>query len=118
MTPNALKQGKFGSLGAIFLFTFLPCMWGLGLQKESLSSILCLFLCVCVKVYMCVFCVFPLAGRLVLGLRDASRLQTSGMLQPQEADPRRNMRIWLRQWVGAYTPFFNYYIQDILIFSN
>ena len=34
MTPNALKQGKFGSLGAIFLFIFLPCMWGLGLQKE------------------------------------------------------------------------------------
>ena len=36
MTPNALKQGKFGSLGAIFLFIFLPCVWGLGLQKESL----------------------------------------------------------------------------------
>ena len=35
MTPNASKQGKFGSLGAIFLFIFLPCMWGLGLQKES-----------------------------------------------------------------------------------
>ena len=35
MTPNALEQGKFGSLGAIFLFIFLPCMWGLGLQKES-----------------------------------------------------------------------------------
>ena len=35
MTPNALKQGKFGSLGAIFLFIFLPCMWWLGLQKES-----------------------------------------------------------------------------------
>ena len=43
MTPNALKQGKFGRSGAIFLFIFLPCMWGLGLymwglglQKESL----------------------------------------------------------------------------------
>ena len=35
MTPNAGKRGKFGSLGAIFLFIFLPCMWGLGLQKES-----------------------------------------------------------------------------------
>ena len=35
MTPNASKQGKFGSLGAIFLFIFLPCMWGLGFQKES-----------------------------------------------------------------------------------
>ena len=35
MTPNALEQGKFGSLGAIFLFIFLPCMWGLGFQKES-----------------------------------------------------------------------------------
>ena len=35
MTPNASKQGKFGSLGAIFLFIFLPCMWGLGSQKES-----------------------------------------------------------------------------------
>ena len=35
MTPNASKQVKFGSLGAIFLFVFLPCMWGLGSQKES-----------------------------------------------------------------------------------
>ena len=35
MTPNASKQGKFGGLGAIFLFIFLPCMWGLGLQKKS-----------------------------------------------------------------------------------
>ena len=35
MTPNALKQGKFGSLGAIFLFICLPCMWGLGLQKNN-----------------------------------------------------------------------------------
>ena len=35
MTPNASKQGKFGSLGAICLFIFLPCMWGLGLQKNS-----------------------------------------------------------------------------------
>ena len=35
LTPNASKQGKFSSLGAIFLFIFLPCMWGLGLQKES-----------------------------------------------------------------------------------
>ena len=35
MTPNASKQSKFGSWGAIFLFIFLPCMWGLGLQKES-----------------------------------------------------------------------------------
>ena len=34
-TPNASKKGKFGSLGAIFLFIFLPCMWGLGSQKES-----------------------------------------------------------------------------------
>ena len=38
MTPNALKQGKFGSLGAIFLFIFLPCIWRLGLQKESLGG--------------------------------------------------------------------------------
>ena len=35
MTPNASKQGKFGSLGAVFLFIFLPCVWGLGFQKES-----------------------------------------------------------------------------------
>ena len=28
-----LKQGKFGTLGAMFLFIFLPCMWGLGLRK-------------------------------------------------------------------------------------
>ena len=34
MTPSAVKQGKFGSLGAMFLFIFLPCMWGLGSQKE------------------------------------------------------------------------------------
>ena len=34
-SPNASKQGKFGSLGAIFLFIFLPCMWGLGSQEES-----------------------------------------------------------------------------------
>ena len=46
MTPNALKQGKFDSLGAIFLFIFLPCMWGLGLQKESpLISEICNFQC-------------------------------------------------------------------------
>ena len=42
MTPNASKQGKFGSLGAIFLFIFLPCMWGLGLQKESPCACFCL----------------------------------------------------------------------------
>ena len=35
MTPHASKQGKFGSLGAVFLFIFLPCVWGLGFQKES-----------------------------------------------------------------------------------
>ena len=35
MASDASKQGKFGSLGAIFLFIFLPCMLGLGLQKES-----------------------------------------------------------------------------------
>ena len=35
MTPNASKQGKSGSLGVIFLFIFLSCMWGLGFQKES-----------------------------------------------------------------------------------
>ena len=35
MTQYASKQGKFGSLGAIFLFIFSPCMWGLGLQNES-----------------------------------------------------------------------------------
>ena len=35
MTPNASKQGKFGTLGAIFLFILLPCMWGLGSLKES-----------------------------------------------------------------------------------
>ena len=34
MTPNASKQGKFGSLGAICLFIFLPCMWGLGVAKR------------------------------------------------------------------------------------
>ena len=34
-TQNASKQGKFGSLGDIFLFMFLPCMWGLGSQEES-----------------------------------------------------------------------------------
>ena len=39
MTPNASKQGKFGSLGAICLFIFLPCMWGLGFQKESPSTV-------------------------------------------------------------------------------
>ena len=35
MASDASKQGKFGSLGAIFLFIFFLCMWGLGLQKES-----------------------------------------------------------------------------------
>ena len=34
MTPDASKQGKFGSLGAAFLFIVLPCMWGLGFRKE------------------------------------------------------------------------------------
>ena len=34
MTQNASKQGSFGSLGAIRLFIFLPCTWGLGLQEE------------------------------------------------------------------------------------
>ena len=34
MTPNASEPGNFGSLGAIFLFILLPCMWGLGLQKD------------------------------------------------------------------------------------
>ena len=42
MAPNASKQGKFDSLGAIFLFIFLPCMWGLGLQKESPNLLLVL----------------------------------------------------------------------------
>ena len=35
MTPNASKQGKLDSFGAIFLFIFLPCMWGLGSQNDS-----------------------------------------------------------------------------------
>ena len=35
MTPNASKQGKLDSFGAIVLFTFLPCMWGLEFQKDS-----------------------------------------------------------------------------------
>ena len=35
MTLNASKQGKFDSLGPMFLFIFLPCMWGLGFQNES-----------------------------------------------------------------------------------
>ena len=38
MTQFASKQGKFGSLGAIFLFIFFPCMWGLGLQNKSRGS--------------------------------------------------------------------------------
>ena len=38
MTPNPSKQGKFGSLRAMFLFILLPCMWGLGFQRESLSK--------------------------------------------------------------------------------
>ena len=30
------KQGKVSSLGAMFLFMFfLPCVWGLGFQKDS-----------------------------------------------------------------------------------
>ena len=33
MTPNASKQGKFGSFGAFF-FICLPCMRGLGFQKN------------------------------------------------------------------------------------
>ena len=34
--PQMLQnRAKFGSLGAILLFMFLPCVWGLGLQKES-----------------------------------------------------------------------------------
>ena len=37
MTQNASKQGKLDSFGAIFLFIFLPCMWGLGLQNDSPS---------------------------------------------------------------------------------
>ena len=32
---NTSQQDKIGSLGAIFLFILLPCMWGLGFQKES-----------------------------------------------------------------------------------
>ena len=35
MTPNASKQGNLDSFGAIFLFIFLPCMWGLGFQNDS-----------------------------------------------------------------------------------
>ena len=35
MTPNASKQGKLDSFGAIFLFIFLPRMWGLGFQNDS-----------------------------------------------------------------------------------
>ena len=35
MAPNASKQGKLDSFAAIYLFIFLPCMWGLGLQNDS-----------------------------------------------------------------------------------
>ena len=35
MTQNASKQGKLDSFGAMFLFIFLPCMWGLGSQNDS-----------------------------------------------------------------------------------
>ena len=35
MAENAAKQGKLDSFAAIFLFIFLPCMWGLGLQNDS-----------------------------------------------------------------------------------
>ena len=35
MTPKASKQGQLDSLGAIFLFIFLPCMWGLGFRNDS-----------------------------------------------------------------------------------
>ena len=35
MTPNASKQGKFGSLGGhIFVHIFLPCMWGAGVSRR------------------------------------------------------------------------------------
>ena len=37
MTPDASKQGKLDSFGPIFLFIFLPCMWGLGFQNDSPS---------------------------------------------------------------------------------
>ena len=35
MAQNASKQGKLDSLAAIYLFIFLPCMWGLGFQNDS-----------------------------------------------------------------------------------
>ena len=35
MAQNASKQGKLDNFAAIFLFIFLPCMWGLGLQNDS-----------------------------------------------------------------------------------
>ena len=44
MSQYASKQGKFGSLEATFLFIFLPCMWGLGLQNESPSLEMRVFL--------------------------------------------------------------------------
>ena len=39
MTPNASKQGKLASFGAIFLFIFLPCMWGLGLRTRRPTGV-------------------------------------------------------------------------------
>ena len=38
MTPNASKQGKFGSLGAIFLLIFLPFRDGGGARKQPIKQ--------------------------------------------------------------------------------
>ena len=35
MAQDASKQGKLDSFATIFLFIFLPCMWGLGLKKST-----------------------------------------------------------------------------------
>ena len=41
MTPNAPKQDKLDSFGAIFLVIFLHCMWGLGFQNELSRQFIC-----------------------------------------------------------------------------
>ena len=50
MTHNASKQGKLDSFGAIFLFIFLPCMWGWGCQMipQNFPRIFGVCVCVCV----------------------------------------------------------------------
>ena len=39
MTPNVSKQGKLDSFATMFLFIFLPCMWGLGFQYDSATVV-------------------------------------------------------------------------------